>query len=46
MSGYATTNAWGASIPFFAGKASVLLDQSLPAFIGHNLDKIGDGTVL
>src|SRR5262245_27526666 len=25
---------------------SLLLGQSLPAFIGHNLDKIGDGTVL
>jgi hypothetical protein len=25
---------------------ALLLDQSLPAFIGHNLDKIGDGTVL
>jgi hypothetical protein len=25
---------------------ALLLSQSLPAFIGHNLDKIGDGTVL
>src|SRR5882672_5840339 len=25
---------------------ALLLDQSLPAFIGHNLDKIGDGTLL
>ena len=30
---------------FSIGNA-LLLDQSLPAFIGHNLDKIGDGTVL
>jgi hypothetical protein len=28
---------------FSVGNA-LLLDQSLPAFIGHNLDKIGDGT--
>ena len=25
---------------------ALLLGQSLPAFIGHNLDKIGEGTVL
>jgi hypothetical protein len=25
---------------------ALLLDQSLPAFIGHNLDQIGDGTLL
>src|SRR5205809_6230063 len=25
---------------------ALLLSQSLPAFISHNLDKIGDGTVL
>ena len=25
---------------------ALLLSQSLPAFIGHNLDKIGDGTLL
>ena len=25
---------------------ALLLGQSLPAFIGHNLDQIGDGTVL
>jgi hypothetical protein len=25
---------------------ALLLGQSLPAFIGHNLDEIGDGTVL
>jgi hypothetical protein len=30
---------------FSVGNA-LLLGQSLPAFIGHNLDKIGDGTVL
>src|SRR6476661_6630978 len=25
---------------------ALLLDQSLPAFIGHHLDQIGDGTLL
>src|SRR5580765_8934854 len=25
---------------------ALLLDQFLPAFIGHNLDQIGDGTLL
>src|SRR5438552_9875562 len=25
---------------------ALLLDQALPAFIGHNLDQIGDGTLL
>ena len=30
----------------FSVSNALLLGQSLPAFIGHNLDKIGDGTVL
>jgi hypothetical protein len=30
----------------FSISNALLLDQSLPAFIGHNLDKIGDGTLL
>ena len=30
----------------FSVSNALLLDQSLPAFIGHNLDKIGDGTLL
>src|SRR6266513_953984 len=30
----------------FSVSNALLLDQSPPAFIGHNLDKIGDGTVL
>ena len=30
----------------FSVSNALLLDQSLPTFIGHNLDKIGDGTVL
>src|SRR6266550_3282473 len=30
----------------FSVRNPLLLDQSLPAFIGHNLDKIGDGTLL
>src|SRR6266550_2007492 len=30
----------------FSVSNALLLSQSLPAFIGHNLDKIGDGTVL
>jgi hypothetical protein len=28
----------------FSVSNALLLDQSLPAFIGHNLDKIGEGT--
>ena len=30
----------------FSVSNALLLDQSLSAFIGHNLDKIGDGTLL
>ena len=30
----------------FSVSNALLLSQSLPAFISHNLDKIGDGTVL
>ncbi len=30
----------------FSVSNALLLDQSIPAFIGHNLDKIGDGTLL
>jgi len=30
----------------FSVSNALLLGQSLPAFIGHNLDKIGEGTVL
>src|SRR4029453_10679304 len=30
----------------FSVSNALLLSQSLPAFIGHNLDKIGDGTLL
>jgi len=30
----------------FSVSNALLLSQSLPAFVGHNLDKIGDGTVL
>ena len=30
----------------FSVSNALLLDQSLPAFIGHNFDKIGDGTLL
>ncbi len=30
----------------FSVSNALLLGQSLPTFIGHNLDKIGDGTVL
>src|SRR5260370_5890197 len=30
----------------FSVSNTLLLGQSLPAFIGHNLDKIGDGTLL
>ena len=30
----------------FSVRNALLLDQSLPAFIGHDLDKIGDGTLL
>src|SRR4029453_4058853 len=30
----------------FSVSNALLFGQSLPAFIGHNLDKIGDGTVL
>ncbi len=30
----------------FSLSNALLLGQSLPAFIGHNLDKIGNGTVL
>src|SRR6478672_3842227 len=30
----------------FSVRNALLLDQSLPAFIGHNLDQIGDGTLL
>src|SRR6266852_1582506 len=29
----------------FSVSNALLLSQSLPAFIGHNLDKIGDGTL-
>ena len=28
----------------FSVSHALLLSQSIPAFIGHNLDKIGDGT--
>jgi hypothetical protein len=30
----------------FSVSNALLLDQSLSAFIGHNFDKIGDGTLL